>query len=240
MTRAESINLSTNRTVNCEYTLIYRQWSNETCSNYDRTFSLHNNRMENNIWTRRRDLVLSNVTKYPLLVYIWWLFRLTLVVDWWFCPKFSAGYLPLSERRLGGDSTWRRWRHLTTILHNQTCLNFLNQGVVGSKNLKFPLGYQLEAIVVQCSRLFTCWQHLKHIWGGDSTWRWWGHLTTILHNRTCFNTFPLICGGEKKNYFVRGQLPEHSGSSSHQVKLFTSYFCSGGFCCLNFAQVLLL
>ena len=28
------------------------------------------------------------------------------------------GYLPLSESRWGGDSTWRWWGHLTTILHN--------------------------------------------------------------------------------------------------------------------------
>ena len=24
-------------------------------------------------------------------------------------------------------------------------------------------------------------------WGGDSSWRWWGHLTTILCNRTFLN-----------------------------------------------------
>ena len=36
------------------------------------------------------------------------------------------GCLPLSESRWGGDSTRRCWGHLTTILRNQTCLNFLN------------------------------------------------------------------------------------------------------------------
>ena len=25
--------------------------------------------------------------------------------------------------------------------------------------------------------------------GGDSTWRWWGHLNVILRNRTCFELF---------------------------------------------------
>ena len=36
------------------------------------------------------------------------------------------GYLPLSESRWGGDSTWRWWRHLITILCNQTHLNYLH------------------------------------------------------------------------------------------------------------------
>ena len=49
------------------------------------------------------------------------------------------------------------------------------------KNQEF---HQEEKVGTLCTVIF--FVHLllcgKPIWGGDSSWRWWGHLTTMWHN----------------------------------------------------------
>ena len=80
-------------------------------------------------------------------------FRVTLVVDWWFLPQHFGdvvgtyeGHLLLSQGRWGGDSGWRWWGHLNTILHNQTCFElFALRGDGEQKNKLFALA-RAEAI----------------------------------------------------------------------------------------------
>ena len=71
------------------------------------------------------------------------LFRVTLVVDWWFLPKIlgraSEGHLPLCETICSHNSTWRWLGHLNTLWNNRTCFNFLHWEAVGSKKRKFAL-----------------------------------------------------------------------------------------------------
>ena len=57
------------------------------------------------------------------ILYIWWLVRVTLVVDWQFFPQNFGqvvgtyeGFLLFCKCTWGGGSIFRWWRHLNTFL----------------------------------------------------------------------------------------------------------------------------
>ena len=99
----------------------------------------------------------------------------------------------------GADCNWRWWGHLMTILCNRTRSNFLNCKTMGNQKLKFSLARSLghsPSLARSLSRFhhsntLVYLTHLlrppKCIWGADCNWRWWGHLMTILCNRTRSN-----------------------------------------------------
>ena len=97
----------------------------------------------------------------------------------------------------GADCNWRWWGHLMTILCNRTRSNFLNCKTMENRKLKFSLARSLahspslarsrfhnSNTLVYLTRLL---RPPKCIWGADCNWRWWGHLMTILCNRTRSN-----------------------------------------------------
>ena len=40
------------------------------------------------------------------------------------------------------------------------------------------------------------------IWGGDGTWRWWGHLNTTCHNGSCLNFLHWEAMGNEKLVYI--------------------------------------
>ena len=108
---------------------------------------------------------------------------------------------------LGADCNWRWWGHLMTILCNRTRSNFLNCKTMENQKLKFSLARSLghspsltrslghspslARSRFHHSNTLVYLTHLlrppKCIWGADCNWRWWGHLMTILCNRTRSN-----------------------------------------------------
>ena len=76
-----------------------------------------------------------------------------------------------------------------TILCNRTHSNFLNcKTMEKNKNLNFRSlarsRFHHSNTLVYLTRLL---RPPKCIWGADCNWRWWGHLMTILCNRTRSN-----------------------------------------------------
>ena len=59
-------------------------------------------------------------------------------------------------------------------------------------------------------------------WGGDSTWRCWGHLNTACCNWTCLNFFALRSGGDSKIYFSSALTPLYHPAPCIIVQLFPS------------------
>ena len=72
----------------------------------------------------------------------------------------------------------------------------------------------------------------KCIWGADCNWRWWGHLMTILCNRTCSNF--LNCktmGNQKLKFSLARSCFHHSNTLVYLTRLLRPPKCIWGADC---------
>ena len=148
-------------------------------------------------------------------------FRVTLVVDWWFLPKIlgpwwgptKAIYRSVNTDRIiilfaGGGDTWTQFSVIKVVW------TFCTERRWGAKNLIFWSCKLVVQINLYGEFFVGLQQHRKWIWGGDSIWRWWGHPTTIYHNRNYLHLLPSVAVGSQK---VKKSL-EHSTSARGVVQ----------------------
>ena len=113
-------------------------------------------------------------------------FRVTLVVDWWFLPNIfgpwwgptKAIYHSVNTDRViilfaGGGDTWTQFSVIELVW------TFCTERRWGAKNQIFWSCKSVVQINLYGEFFVGLRQHRKWIWGGDSIWRWWGHLNTI-------------------------------------------------------------
>ena len=138
------------------------------------------------------------------------------MVDWWFLPKIlgpwwgptKAIYRSVNTDRViilfaGGGDTWTQFSVIEVVW------TFCTERRWGAKNPIFWSCKLYVQINLYGEFFVGLRQHRKWIWGGDSIWRWWGHPTTIYHNRNYLHLLPSVAVGSQK---VKKSL-EHSTSA---------------------------
>ena len=140
-------------------------------------------------------------------------FRVTLVVDWWFLPKIlgrwwgptKAIYRSVNADRViilfaGGGDTWTEFCTIELVW------TFCTERWWGAKNLNLWSGKLVGQINLYGKFFVGLLRRGKHIWDGDSIWRWWGHPTTIFHNQNYLHLLPSVAVGTQKQKLLVGQI----------------------------------
>ena len=116
-------------------------------------------------------------------------------------------------------------RSLTDSLACLLIGSFLFLDVVGTTIFELRGGGEQKNLIFYCCSHFHHSNTLvyftrllrppKCIWGTDYNWRWWGHLMTILCNRTCSNFLNCKTMGNEKLKFSLSCSLTHSLTGSH-------------------------